>query len=98
MKCPKCKTEMPLRTGPFGNFYYCPNQHTTCRQRTISETKVDSSPVPMINKVKATSYPKSSWATRTIGTPYEGTSCACGANEYRIGGGGYCERCGHTSM
>lgn len=37
MKCRECKTEMTLRSGQFGNFYFCPEQYNGCKQKTISE-------------------------------------------------------------
>lgn len=35
MICEKCNTEMPLREGKFGKFYFCPNQHV-CKTKTIT--------------------------------------------------------------
>lgn len=36
MLCLKCNTEMKLRNGKFGEFYFCPNQHR-CGAKTITK-------------------------------------------------------------
>ena len=38
MKCPTCETDMKTRSGKFGDFYFCPNQHV-CKQKTITKNK-----------------------------------------------------------
>jgi ssDNA-binding Zn-finger/Zn-ribbon topoisomerase 1 len=47
MQCPSCNTEMGIRAGPHGSFYYCPSQYKKggekCSQSTI--TKIDPSSV-----------------------------------------------------
>lgn len=35
MLCPSCDTEMMIRSGKFGKFWFCPNQHQ-CNQSTIT--------------------------------------------------------------
>lgn len=48
-------------------------------------------------KFVKTGYPSrdgSDWESRTKGSEYEGRSCRCGANNYRLGSG-YCVNCGH---
>lgn len=36
MLCLKCNTEMKVRGGKFGEFYYCPDQHR-CGAKTITK-------------------------------------------------------------
>lgn len=36
MLCPKCKTEMGIRDGKFGQFYYCPNSSSKDPHKTIT--------------------------------------------------------------
>lgn len=38
MICPRCQTEMKLRTGKNCDFWFCPNQHR-CKQPTITDKK-----------------------------------------------------------
>ena len=38
MKCTQCNTEMQVRDGRFGQFYFCPNQ-LECGQKTISKSR-----------------------------------------------------------
>lgn len=87
MKCPTCRTNMVKRSGKFGQFYFCPNQYSGCNQKTLSCKPQVGSHI----------YRNTYWEIRSKGSRWEGTSCACGKNEFRIGGGGYCEYCGHTA-
>lgn len=49
MKCPKCKTKMGIRTGKFGDFYYCPNSSSRDVHKTIS-IKPKSEPYIRVTK------------------------------------------------
>lgn len=100
MKCPTCNESMQRRMGKFGEFYYCPNQYTGCTQPTISNsTSFKVSPVApkSVRRTKAPHSTNSEWNERSYGTEYQGRSCACGKNIFMIGGGGYCESCGHPA-
>lgn len=33
--CPRCNTQMQKRGGPYGPFWFCPNQ-ASCNQKTLS--------------------------------------------------------------
>lgn len=100
MRCPICNTLMKLQQGIYGEFFFCPNQYLGCTQKTITKLKIVK---PTKSKAKpkirySYAYGDNSWEQRSKGSPYEGTSCLCGRNDYRIGGGGYCEYCGYTNQ
>lgn len=49
MKCPKCKTKMGIRTGKFGDFYFCPNSSSRDVHKTIT-VPVKSKPAIRVTK------------------------------------------------
>lgn len=49
MKCPKCKTKMGIRTGKFGDFYFCPNSSSLDVHKTIT-VPVKSEPTMRVDK------------------------------------------------
>lgn len=49
MKCPKCKTKMGIRTGKFGDFYFCPNSSSRDVHKTIT-VPVKSKPAIKVMK------------------------------------------------
>lgn len=50
MKCPKCKTKMSIRTGKFGDFYFCPNSSSKDVHKTITV------PVKSKSAIKVTKF------------------------------------------
>lgn len=49
MKCPKCKTKMGIRTGKFGDFYFCPNSSSRDVHKTIT-VQSESQPSMRVQK------------------------------------------------
>ena len=86
MLCPTCYKPMSLRKGKYGDFYFCKDQYSGCTQKTVGVPKIH------INKSDRSTNPD--WDRRSQGSQWEGCSCACGKNDFRIGSG-YCVSCGH---
>lgn len=68
MRCPTCKVKMEIRSGKFGEFYFCPRQYDGCTQKTISKSPRRRPLTVAVPKYRRVVSVYDSWENRSKGT------------------------------